>query len=339
MSGFPIVDLVVGMIFIYFLLSVICSSAIEIVITLMGARAKVLAEWAESIFNEKISTQGGQQVTLGQSILDHCAVTVLSTAGKAPSYVDAKNFTSALIEKITYDPQHPNSIAKDIDDVILALENTSLLSTEIKRSFLGFANDVKNAPEVVKYQTANALELFRLRVESWYDSSMDRLTGTLKRRYISICTFLVATVATVAMNADSMAIAKYLYSNPEARAKLAATAYAAATDSSYLNNIKTVRVSRSDSLTLDSLKKNISLSLQNIREAEASLAGEVPLGWGGWNPKGITAATIFAKFTGLLVTILAIFMGAPFWFDLLNKIANLRGTGPKPPSSTTAAKA
>jgi hypothetical protein len=27
---------------------------------------------------------------------------------------------------------------------------------------------------------------------------------------------------------------------------------------------------------------------------------------------------------------LAICLGAPFWFDILNKIANLRGTGPKP---------
>ena len=36
---------------------------------------------------------------------------------------------------------------------------------------------------------------------------------------------------------------------------------------------------------------------------------------------------LFSKITGLLVTILAIMMGAPFWFDLLNKISNLRGTG------------
>jgi len=27
-------------------------------------------------------------------------------------------------------------------------------------------------------------------------------------------------------------------------------------------------------------------------------------------------------------------MGAPFWFDLLNKISNLRGTGTKPQSSS-----
>jgi hypothetical protein len=31
-------------------------------------------------------------------------------------------------------------------------------------------------------------------------------------------------------------------------------------------------------------------------------------------------------------------MGAPFWFDILNKIANLRGTGRKPASSADREK-
>jgi hypothetical protein len=33
---------------------------------------------------------------------------------------------------------------------------------------------------------------------------------------------------------------------------------------------------------------------------------------------------------GWLITALALSLGAPFWFDLLNKIIQLRGTGPKP---------
>jgi hypothetical protein len=36
------------------------------------------------------------------------------------------------------------------------------------------------------------------------------------------------------------------------------------------------------------------------------------------------------KILGLLVTVLAISLGAPFWFDLLNRLVNLRSTG-KPP--------
>jgi hypothetical protein len=35
---------------------------------------------------------------------------------------------------------------------------------------------------------------------------------------------------------------------------------------------------------------------------------------------------------GWLVSGLAIAMGAPFWFDVLNKVINVRNAGPKPES-------
>lgn len=337
MSGFPILDLVVGMIFIFFLLSVICSSAIEIVLSILRARAKILSEWAVQIFDKEITKLDGSRVRLGQSILDHCAVTALSKPGKAPSYVDAKNFIAALLDKITFDANHPNKIAKEIDEVITSLENTELLSTEIKRSLLTFANDVKKAPEVIQ-DKISALELFKQKAEGWYDSSMDRLTGALKRRYITGSTLILATILTVLMNADSLAIAKYLYSNPEARARLAAKSYAAAGDPAFLQRSATVDLSRTDSMRLDTLKKVLSLSLQNAREANAALAEEVPLGWKGFKWSEVNVINTLAKVTGLLTTILAIFMGAPFWFDMLNKLANLRSTGPKPPSSTNPGK-
>ncbi len=33
---------------------------------------------------------------------------------------------------------------------------------------------------------------------------------------------------------------------------------------------------------------------------------------------------------GLLLTTFAISLGAPFWFDLLGKVSNIKGTGKKP---------
>jgi hypothetical protein len=43
---------------------------------------------------------------------------------------------------------------------------------------------------------------------------------------------------------------------------------------------------------------------------------------------------ILSKITGLLATVLAVMMGAPFWFDVLNKISNMRSAGKKPESSS-----
>ncbi len=82
MSGFSIIDLVVGMIFIFFMLSIISSSAVEIVLTVLRARAKILQQWLFIIFDKTIKQPDGTSLKLGQAIMDDCTVTALSGAGK-----------------------------------------------------------------------------------------------------------------------------------------------------------------------------------------------------------------------------------------------------------------
>jgi hypothetical protein len=340
MSGFPIVDLVIGMIFIYFLLSIISSSAVEMVLTGWKIRAKVLAKWLCTIFDTKVDKPDGTQIALGQAIMDHCAITALSKRGKAPSYIDAKNFTSALIEKVTYDRNNPKSVATNMQQVIDALNNTTILSTELQRAFLGYAYEARDTYANISEKTISEVEYFRYKLEHWFDSSMDRITGTLKTKYVRPITLGVAILTAVLLNADSVAIAKFLYSNPEARTKLAEQAYNAGKDTTYISRLNQVRMSNRDTATdatLEQIKHDIRTSMDNMNEAKAALETAIPLGWNKreLQKEGIwSASLILTKLTGLLATILAIFMGAPFWFDLLNKIANIRGTGPKPTSST-----
>ena len=40
-----------------------------------------------------------------------------------------------------------------------------------------------------------------------------------------------------------------------------------------------------------------------------------------------------SKFAGLALTIGAVMLGAPFWFDLLSKVVRVRSTGAPPPAS------
>ena len=154
MSGFPILDLVVGMIFIYFLLGIICSSVVEIMLTYVKARAKLLEEWLTGIFNEKTKV-GNEIKTVGEAIMDHCSVTALSGKGKSPAYIDAKNFTAALLEKITFDPTKPNSIATDLDTFIHKIEQTDQLSLELKRVFLNYAYEARDKYQTMVVKTAS----------------------------------------------------------------------------------------------------------------------------------------------------------------------------------------
>ena len=89
MSGFPILDLVIGMIFVFFMLSIISSSGVEIILTGMQARSKLLGKWLFKIFDKTVTQPDGTKVALGQAIMDHCSVTALSKEGKSTSYIDA----------------------------------------------------------------------------------------------------------------------------------------------------------------------------------------------------------------------------------------------------------
>ncbi len=332
MSGFPILDLVAGIIFIFFLLSVISSSVVEVIMTLSRARSKVLEEWLTSIFDQKLP---GSNISLGQSIMDHCSITASSAKGQSNSYIDAKNFVSAFLEKITYNPDDPESVATDFKTLMEQIKATPLLNDELKRVLLGYAVEVNDTYESVSEKTTGKFEMFRAKVETWFDSSMDRITGALKKKYMQPITFCVGIFITLLMNADTIAISRYLYSNKDAQAKFANLAFAASSNEGYQHTVAKIdsmkKGNPKDSATLSDIKSEINNDVATINSAKAQLADGLPL---GWKNDHFGTDNALNKIAGWLITIFAIFMGAPFWFDMLNKIANLRGSGPKPKSST-----
>ncbi len=377
MSGFPIIDLVVGMIFIFFLLSIICSSAVELWLSMLSTRAKLLKQWLLHIFDSPALDSHGQPIPLldskgvqiidkngnpaftkiGQSIMDHCMVTALSKPGKSTTYIDARNFVSALLDRITISPAAPGTNVVQLPptklaDYIAAIQKSDLISGELKRTILSFANQAEQAAAVINTIPAAAnitnnitttikseLDHFNERLEKWYDSNADRLTGTLKRKKVMPTTFILATIITISLNTDSIEISKYLYNNKEASKELAATAMN--TYKNYEERITTMQKTDSiprpaDTAAINRLNKS---TMQLKQDIDSIHALDIPIGWKGTNVKDLKTFWDYINFrhiVGWLATILAICMGAPFWFDLLNKIANLRGTGPKPSSSSNA---
>jgi hypothetical protein len=141
----------------------------------------------------------------------------------------------------------------------------------------------------------------RAGVEDWFNSAMDRLTGEYKRRIQQI-TIIVALAVTVLIGVDTLDLAQNLWHEQEARAAIAATAQA-------------------QPASLPQLMNTI---------------GQFNLGWGklpqdvgGW----------LQKIIGLAITTLAVSLGAPFWFDVLKNLANMRNTGPAPQPAESSKKA
>ncbi len=135
------------------------------------------------------------------------------------------------------------------------------------------------------------VEDLRERLADWFDAGMDRVAGWYKRQ-VKYCLIVVAALVTVAVNADSIRMVEQLWQDDALRAAVASAAEQAATNG----------------------------DLAAVDERTALRA--FPIGYPSSFP-GITLQT----FLGWLLTIAAISLGAPFWFDLLSKISHLRASG------------
>ena len=135
------------------------------------------------------------------------------------------------------------------------------------------------------------IEDLRERLAEWFDAGMDRVAGWYKRQ-VKYFLIGVAAVVTVAVNADSIRIVEQLWQDDALRAAIAAAAEQA--------------VANGDLSSVD----------------ERTQLRGFPIGY----PDPFPSIT-FQMIVGWLLTIAAISLGAPFWFDLLSKISHLRASG------------
>lgn len=182
----------------------------------------------------------------------------------------------------------------------------------------------------------------RQNVEKWFDDSMDRVSGVFKR-YSQWLALIIGLVLATVLNVDSIDLTLYLWREPAVRQALA-------------ENASTFELTQQD------LETNPEEALQNFRNQFVGLS--LPIGWGftrvagtalyddqcqlfpkedqsfglpviGSNlcispPNSNNQANLGLKVMGIFLTALAARQGAPFWFDILKRVVNLRGTGANP---------
>ena len=244
-----------------------------------------------------------------------------------PSYIPPEMFANALFDIITHAGTKESEIASVLDSTLvvdidtgiknlLADPKTEKLGLSLRSLFAGLQKDAKNLDSILARGRKN--------VESWFDSSMDRLSGWYKR-WAQKVAFVVALIIAIAFNIDSIYMAQELWRNPAMRE--ATSAYI--TD--YVNE-----KSESETTLGESDLRTIRADLQTLAfpsgwtqigyEKEVSNKA----GWSGfifWSLKAI----------GWAITAAAAMQGAPFWFDILKKLINVRSTGVNPKEKKTAA--
>jgi hypothetical protein len=153
-----------------------------------------------------------------------------------------------------------------------------------------------------------------LSIQQWFDDTMQRVSGWYKRR-IQIWLILIALVVTTAVGADTLALASSLWHDNTLRESVVAVAQQTAKQGSGGSGNPVSRI-------------------VDVQSQVSSL--RLPLGWAVL-PHDLRS--LLSRILGLLLTAAALTLGAPFWFDLLNKVANLRAAGPKPADTTQQAPA
>src|SRR5437764_2313332 len=354
MFNSQILDVAIGLIFVYLLLSLICSAANEIIEIALKKRAIDLERGIRELLVPD-SDSGTADVV--QKLYNHPLINGLfgglyeeSRIGgalryvwrtKLPTYIPSRSFALALMDLIlpgqpgpapdtpssgasgaappTFDvkldtippPPLPISAGSTLDSLRSAVGTNALFTA---------APQAQHALITLIDSAGNDAAKARQNIEDWYNASMDRVSGWYKRR-AQLSILIIGFIVVVFLNADSVAIVKALNADKNLRELVVAqaTKYADQAASSPAPDCGKDKDKDSPQCKLEQSKKQLE-------------ALGLPLGWK--NPDDATHQLTWADFwkavpghlLGWLLTAIAISLGAPFWFDLLNKFIVVRST-------------
>lgn len=328
----------IGMAFLFLLMSLICTAVKEGLEGLMKWRAKDLEQalrtllddtpgqltayvlshpLISSLFQGKYDPgrlrSGMLQRILGNNDTLHMP---LFARRNLPSYIPSDQFAKALLDIVARGPVQ--SGAEDAPQA-LSLEQlreraAALTSPVLRRVVLTAIDHAEGDLQ----QATNHLQ-------HWFDSAMDRASGWYKRRTQTIL-FALGLGAAIVLNVDSLYIMGRLTLDKTLRdAVVSAAAHAQDPGGAGKDGLLVAQRARQE---LD----NIGMPIGWI-DAPQSPLHICPLQVCAPGNPGDSSASRSAKpysvtrlILGWLISALAVMLGAPFWFDVLNKFMVLRSS-------------
>ena len=282
MFDHPIIDVTLGLVFFYVVMSLVASAVQEWIASLCALRSRNLRTGIENLVGDDYAKE----------VYRHPLIRNLAKKNRLPSYIAPETLSTVLLEVIAREGNGKSYVAHTADEARAMVEKIE--DGHPLKEILGAMVD--NGDDAAK--------ALKERLAGWFDEGMSRVSGWYKRR-AKLFIFIIAGTVTVATNASSIHLAEELWRNDVLRTQIAARAEAAVEE----GNVSTVGAG-------------------NLESMES-----FPIGWGeregGW-------LDWLKRIFGWLMTTAAVSLGAPFWFDLLGKVANLRGAGGQAQSEKSA---
>ena len=395
MFGSMVLEVAIGIIFVYLLLSLIVTAITELISGWLKWRSQNLWKGIRNLIDS------GAAAEWATKLYDHPLIQGLSPAGKAkagkvngPSYIPSRTFAVTLLEVLkdsdsagqaaikalqravdtTPDTASLGDLKTALGDAVKGLPNdgaagelkgqvaalvgripATVSLTDAKRdvgSWLAALPDrwmqmlIENMPDsklkkslaALLEESHHDLDHLKANLETWFNNSMERVSGWYKRK-TQLVHLLLAVAVTLVINVDSVLVVNALSQNQALRDAVVAQSQA------FVKTQPAPGTAQPDTKAADTIGQ-LSTQLSRL---------DLPVGWvlpgqraysqddqdfrvwPGWWWHGrfqdwvvFWWQTVRFHFLGWLLTAFAISLGAPFWFDMLNKVINIRAAGKAP---------
>jgi hypothetical protein len=299
-----ILGVVIGLATVCLLFSIIASHMQEIWASFSARRAAALEMALQHMLNDSALMDAFFAHPLIRSISFSSTRSAIAGADdpstRRPSYIGSDVF-SKVLQSVLVSTNNLNT--KELQSLIKGLPD-SQIKKRITTLTMGIEEDAGACNEAI---------------EKWYDDTMDRINGLYKRN-TQIVLLVLGLVLAISCNVNLLHVAGTLWTSAAARDEVNAVAQLYGCKDGASCDVAEYKGAR------DEIEQNLKI---------------LPLGYAGfdlytyWN-------TIFQKWDpgilrdwasnvcGWLLTAIAVSLGAPFWFDLVNKLVNIRMVGEKP---------
>ncbi|MGQ1946295.1 hypothetical protein ACT3CD_04240 [Geofilum sp. OHC36d9] len=304
----PALDIAIGLIFIYAIFSLLVTALTEIVTVLLKLRGKNLQEAIHRMLDNSMqsgiadSEAGDVNKQLPENLsglfFNQPEIRFLGNISKRgkeifPTYIKPKTFANSLLHAIGYvysDDTNLSSLKANLD--------------EKNPTHLQIINMIDEA--------GSDLEKFKELSADWFNDTMDRASEWYQRK-TRLITFLAGMVVAFALNVNTIEITRQLGTNDEARLEMVNAA------AGYVQSYQDAgRLTKNERAQIDSLNVEVHHLLKESQHIGSIVDFKFNLQtYGDW------LLYIF----GCLLTAIALSLGSPFWFDLLNRLFRLRNIG------------
>lgn len=219
-----VLDVAIGLIFVFLLVSVLCASIREGLEAWMKTRASYLEQGIFQMLNDKALVKSVYEHPLVFGLYEGEYNTSMATdatglvGGNLPSYIPAASFARALMDVVARGPvpvkggsgpvASPADLSKALGIEELRGRVLALPDERLKRTLL-----------IAVDAAGNRMEGVQTELEQWFDSTMDRVSGWYKRNS-AVMLFFIGLIVASCGNIDTIGIANHLYANGPARERL-----------------------------------------------------------------------------------------------------------------------